>query len=246
MASEEERVENLSSFYLENQLATDRRLVGFRLKTILPWLKGSRCLELGSGSGDSTFSLVDIFESVTVVDGSETLLDKLPAHPKLEKAHSLFENFEPQGKFDCILADHVLEHVEDPQRILDRMKSWLAPSGNIVVGVPNGNSLHRLAGVTMGLLSSQFDLNERDHILGHRRVYSFESLIRELEGRGLRIIHTGGVFLKCLSNNQMESSFSEEMISGFYELGKDFPEIAAEIFAVCTINQAEPTHQTII
>lgn len=234
MDFEAERVETVSTFYLENQLNIDRRLIGFRFEAISPWLTGSNCLELGPGSGDSTFSLMDIFESVTVVDGSETLLDNLPADPKLEKIHSLFENFEPQRTFDCIVADHVLEHVEEPGKILHRMKDWLAPGGHIIVGVPNGNSLHRLAAVKMGLLSSQFALNERDHILGHRRVYSFETLIQELEISGLRVIQSGGVFLKCLSNKQIESSFSEEMIFGFYELGKDFPEIAAEIFAVCT------------
>lgn len=239
MGFEAERVEKVSSFYIEDQLKIDRRLIGFRFETISPWLSGRDCLELGPGSGESTFSLVDIFESVTVVEGSKTLLANLPAHPKLEKIHSLFENFEPRKSFDFILADHVLEHVEDPRTILNRMKNWLAPGGKIVVGVPNANSLHRLAAVKMGLLSSQFELNERDHILGHRRVYSMEGLIQDLQNSGLTIIHTGGVFLKCLSNGQMEKNFSEEMIAGFYELGKDLPEIAAEIFAVCTVAPCE-------
>jgi hypothetical protein len=43
----------------------------------------------------------------------------------------------------------------------------------------------------------------------------------------------GGVFFKPLSNGQIEEHWSKEMIQGFYELGKDFPGLSAEIYAVC-------------
>lgn len=150
----------MSSFYIENQLNIDKRLIVFRFETLSPWLSGRHCLELGPGSGDSTFALLEIFESVTVVEGSQTLLSNLPAHPKLEKIHSLVENFEPQKAFDFILADHVLEHVEDPRTILKPMKNWLAPGGKIVVGVPNANSLHRLIALKMGLPPSLSSMKE--------------------------------------------------------------------------------------
>lgn len=44
----------------------------------------------------------------------------------------------------------------------------------------------------------------------------------------------GGVFLKPLSNQQIEDHWSPQMIKGFYELGRDFPEFTADIYAVCT------------
>ena len=43
----------------------------------------------------------------------------------------------------------------------------------------------------------------------------------------------GGVFLKPLTNSQIEKWWTEEMMDAFYELGKEYPEIAAEIYAVC-------------
>jgi hypothetical protein len=43
----------------------------------------------------------------------------------------------------------------------------------------------------------------------------------------------GGVFFKPLTNQQIQDHWTEEMIQGFYELGKDFPEYAAELYAVC-------------
>jgi hypothetical protein len=45
----------------------------------------------------------------------------------------------------------------------------------------------------------------------------------------------GGVFFKPLSNQQIQEQWSEAMIQGFYELGKDFPSHAAELYAVCEL-----------
>ena len=236
MSDEISRIQEVSSFYLNDQLSIDDALLKLRFETITPWLRGSSCLELGPGDGKQLPSLLEIFSHVTVVDGSEALLDNIRLNSdKLEKVHTLFEHFSTENKFDCIIADHVLEHVADPQLILRQMRNWLAPGGTIIVGVPNANSLHRLAAVKMGILNSQYELNERDQILGHRRVYSPEQLREEIEHAGLQVSNMFGVFLKPFSNQQIEASFSYEMILGFYELGKDFPEIAAETYAICEL-----------
>jgi hypothetical protein len=42
-----------------------------------------------------------------------------------------------------------------------------------------------------------------------------------------------GVFFKPLSNEQIQYHWTEEMIQGFYAVGKDFPDQAAEMYAVC-------------
>jgi hypothetical protein len=43
----------------------------------------------------------------------------------------------------------------------------------------------------------------------------------------------GGVFLKPLSNGQIQDHWTTAMVEAFFELGKDFPEIAGEIYAIC-------------
>jgi general stress protein 26 len=40
--------------------------------------------------------------------------------------------------------------------------------------------------------------------------------------------------LKFLANGQIEQWFSQDMIQAFYELGKDYPELCAEIMVVAT------------
>jgi len=102
----------------------------------------------------------------------------------------------------------------------------------LIVGVPNAKSFHRLAAVKMGLLKSEYELNNRDIELGHYRVYDILMLQNELINAGYKICYKGGVFFKPLSNKQIQDNWNAEMIEAFYELGKDFQENTAEIFVV--------------
>ena len=233
--SERARIEKLSRWYLTDQLDFDRRMIGYRYRSIKPHLRGPRGLELGPAEGLMTRRLVEDFSELTVVDGAADLLAAIPNVRNLTKVHSLFEEFEPEGRFDTIVMDHILEHVEDPVALLRRARGWLVSAGRIVVGVPNGNSFHRLAGVKMGLLREPCELNARDHSLGHRRVYTRETLFADVLNAGLSPTAWGGVFFKPLSNQQIQDHWTDEMIEGFYALGKDFPEHANELFAVCEV-----------
>jgi 2-polyprenyl-3-methyl-5-hydroxy-6-metoxy-1,4-benzoquinol methylase len=197
-------------------------------------MRGPDGLELGPAEGEMTQFLVQEFVRLTVVDGSVQLLTRIPDTANLLKVHSLFEEFEPRQRFSTIILEHILEHVEHPVELLKRVKSWsTGDDGRILLGVPNGHSVHRLAAVKMGLLASPTELNQRDHTLGHRRVYTSETFRRDIETAGLRVLETGGVFFKPLSNLQIQEHWTEEMMDGFFELGKDFPEHGAELYAVC-------------
>ena len=85
----------------------------------------------------------------------------------------------------------------------------------------------------MGLLSHSSQLNSRDIALGHRRVHSSTPFREDIEESGLIITELGGVYLKPLSNSQIQDNWNDVMIKGFFQLGKDFPELSAESFAVC-------------
>lgn len=235
-AEEVKSINSASSWYLNEQLDFDKDLIKFRYQTIKPMLVGASGLELGSAEGVMTNLLINDFESLTVVDASLNLLQAIPPNKKLIKFCSLFEDFAPKGLYDSIIIEHVLEHVENPNYLLQRAKEWLAPGGRLFIGVPNGNSIHRLAAVKMGLLNFPTELNERDKKLGHRRVYTPTTFHEELVLAGLKVVDFGGVFFKPISNAQIQADWTSEMIEGFYRLGKDFPEYAAEIYAVTEKN----------
>ncbi len=235
---EGQRLDENASWYLHEQLDFDKRLIGFRYRSIKPWFEGNTCLELGPAEGMMTRLLLADFPSLTVVDSASDLLDQIPDHAALEKVNSLFEDYEPGWLFDTIILEHVLEHVESPGELLARVRKWCRSGGRIVVGVPNGHSFHRLAAVKMGLLASPTELNDRDQALGHRRVYTPESFRRECEESGLHVLHEGGVYFKPLANAQIQEHWNESMIEGFCLLGQDFPQNAAEIFSVCLASSA--------
>lgn len=231
--SEAGRIEGLANWYLKDQTDFDVRMIRFRYDSIKPYLRGLRGLELGPAEGQMTRFLVDHFETLTVVEGSGELLATVPNSANIVKIHAMFEQFEPSEPFDTVVMEHILEHVERPVELLMRAKGWLAPGGRIIVGVPNANSIHRLVAVKMGLLTHPAQLNSRDLALGHRRVYSTATLAVDIAAAGLRREASGGVFFKPLSNQQIQEHWTEDMIRGFFELGKDFPDSAAEIYSVC-------------
>jgi 2-polyprenyl-3-methyl-5-hydroxy-6-metoxy-1,4-benzoquinol methylase len=234
--NEGSRVESQSDWYLKEQLDFDRRMIGFRYQTLKPHIKGPEGLELGPAEGEMTQFLVADFSNLTVVDGSSELLSQIPDRTNLKKVHSLFEEFEPSQKFNTIIMEHILEHVDDPVALLTKAKGWLWAGGKVLIGVPNANSIHRLVAVKMGLLTVPSELNSRDYALGHRRVYAPETLALDIKQAGYNIDEMGGVFFKPLSNSQIQENWNEDMIQGFYNLGKDFPENAAELYAVCSLD----------
>jgi 2-polyprenyl-3-methyl-5-hydroxy-6-metoxy-1,4-benzoquinol methylase len=178
--------------------------------------------------------LTNDFEALHLVEGSLDLLQQIPDYANITKHHSMFEDFTTPLKFDTIIMSHVLEHIEQPIPVLQRIKTWLAKEGVLIISVPNARSLHRIVAVKMGLLKTEHTLNERDHALGHYRVYDTETLCAHIQKAGFKILDKGGSFLKPLSNNQIEQYWTPEMVEGFFEAGKEFPENCAEIFVVCT------------
>lgn len=91
--------------------------------------------------------------------------------------------------------EHILEHVDLPVVLLMKVKEWLMPGGKILIGVLNGNYIHRLVAVKMGLLKQPCELNYRDQALGHRRVYTQDSLRTYLYSAELHLIQIGVYFL---------------------------------------------------
>lgn len=234
---EKKHVEQVSGWYLEEQLDIDKRLIRERYNTLKEYLIGPNGLELGSADGQMTQFLVADFEKLTIVDGAPELLEVIPDAPNLLKVHSLFEEFNPQEKFNTIIMEHILEHVEYPVDLLKLAKNWLAPKGRILLGVPNADSFHRLVAVKMGLLDNPCQLNKRDISQGHRRVYTPSTFRKDITDAGLQIETMGGVLFKPLSNQQIQNQWNEEMIRGFFALAKDFPWNAADIYAVCRLEQ---------
>jgi hypothetical protein len=226
-------VDNSASFYIERILDIDYQLCQFTYESFKPFFHGTSCLELGPASGYMTRFLVNDFKDLILVEGAKELYDRIPPYPNVTKHLSLFEDFDTGQTFDTIILSHVLEHIENPVALLNRIRNWMHDETVLLISVPNARSIHRIVAVEMKIISSIYELNSRDKELGHYRVYDFQTLSEDVYRAGYSIIEKGGVFLKPVSNRQIQDTWSLEMIRGFYEVGKKFSDSCAEIFLVC-------------
>lgn len=218
----------------------NRIITKLTYKTLSRYFYGVSCLEMGCADGVGTQFLIEKFKHVTAVDGSSKMIKKLRKRlvqkKNLEIVLSYFENLSLNKKFDTIMVSHVLEHVDDSIRILKVTKKHAHKKTIIIIEVPNAHSLHRQAGVLMGLIKEEHSLNSSDKSVGHKRVFDLDLLTQIIIESGLKIKKTGGFLLKPFSNTQLEKIFdSEKMIKAYSELGEKYPGIAAEIYAICSL-----------
>lgn len=229
----QKKIDESADFY-SKYLKIDSRLLLFCFKELKRYFKGSLALEIGPANGEMSKLLKDEFDKLHIVEGSEILLEKIPNYANVKKYNCLIEKYNTEFKYDTIIMSHVLEHIADPLLALNKVHSILKSDGVFLVSVPNAKSLHRLVAVEMGLLKSEYELNERDHELGHYRIYDLGLLKSQIVEAGFKIVTTGGYFLKPLTNNQIEQYWTNDMIEGFYKVGKHFQESCAEIYVVCS------------
>ena len=139
-----------------------------------------KILELGPAEGVMTKELIRFDSSLTVIEAAPHFCEELREKYKNINVHqALFEKVEINKKFDAIVLGHVLEHVEEPKLILQKIRNWLKPNGIVLCAVPNARSIHRQAAVEMKLISSIFERSEKDIHHGHMRIYTPETLLSE-------------------------------------------------------------------
>jgi SAM-dependent methyltransferase len=154
----------------------------------------------------------------------------------LEESATALESLAPHG-FDTALVSSVLHETTEPERLLEATVDAMRSGGQILVNVPNAFSFHRLLAVKMGLISAPDALTERNRRLGQPIVYGPQSLRALVHGAGLVELRLEGYLFKPFTNEQMAriaSSAGEALIAGLEELGRDFPEHAAEICITAT------------
>jgi 2-polyprenyl-3-methyl-5-hydroxy-6-metoxy-1,4-benzoquinol methylase len=205
-------------------------------KNLIPYYNGRTCLELGCADGEGTKTLIKHFDKVIAIDGSKRQIDLARKRVKSRNVtfiESYIEDLELEEKFDTIVLAHILEHVDNPVNILKISKKFLNKNGIIIIDVPNAYSIHRQVGVLMGLLNDEHDLNESDKSVGHKRVYDFPLLEKDVKKAGLTVKEKSGILIKPFSNKQLNKILTKKGVEAFSVLGKKYPDISAELILIC-------------
>lgn len=213
----------------------------FMVRSFLPFFRAGNLLELGCYKGEFTRLVIKHFEDVTCVEASREALSeaesKLGGRAKL--IHARFEDVQLPTLYDNILLTHVLEHLDDPTHLLQRInREWLSPKGRLFLVCPNANAPSRQIAVKMGLIPHNAAVTPSEAEHGHRRTYALDTLERDAHAAGLRVVHRSGIFFKALANFQWDqllhtNIISREYLDGCYMLGQQYPDLCASIFLLC-------------
>jgi SAM-dependent methyltransferase len=148
-----------------------------------------RILEIGCGAGATLAWLKTRFpDAYTVgVDGYPPVLDTLTTRADLALIHDLEAPLPDLGGFDLILALDVLEHLRQPEQVLQHLTRILNTDGRIIVSVPNVAHHSVLRDL---VLRRRFEYQD-DGILDrtHLRFYTESSAIGLMNAAGLQVIN---------------------------------------------------------
>lgn len=213
----------------------------YMIRSFEPFFRPGSLLELGSFKGDFTNRLLHHFDDITCVEASDAAVEEAKRRfsDKVDLIHAPFETVQLPRRYDNIVLTHVLEHLDEPVRVLARIKNeWLAANGRLFLVCPNANAPSRQIAVKMGLISHNAAVTTAEHEHGHRRTYSLDTLERDAVAAGLSVCHRSGIFFKALANFQWDrllqtDIISKEYLDGCYKLGQQYPDLCSSIFLLC-------------
>ena len=166
--------------YLRNISQDERTSLSVLAHLIAPQ---ARVLDLGCGSGALGQHLLQT--KSCSVDGV-TLNDAEAAHARPHYQRIVVDNLETCDllatfagqRYDAIVCADVLEHLSRPERVLAACRELLAPSGQLLISVPNAG----YCGLIVDLLHGEFRYREEGLLdRTHLRFFTRRSLTRFLQ-----------------------------------------------------------------
>jgi hypothetical protein len=246
MMSKEKRINQYQENYL-NQYGFEAQMVKYRRKLVMERLnaiKPRTVIEVGCGSEllyQHYFRVAGAVDQWVIVEpGSEFYgIASKSGLPNLVAIQGFFEEAILQIKAhlptppDMIIISSVLHEVASPRELLGAAQSIMGEQSVLHVNVPNATSFHRMLAKSMGLINDVKVLSTRNLELLQQRVYDAASLRIDIEATGLAVVSAGGYLVKPFTHVQMQTistQLGEAVLDGLYQMGKDRPELASEIY----------------
>lgn len=213
----------------------------YMIESFKPFFNNGSLLELGSFKGDFTRRFAEYFEDITCVEAASEAINEAKAKlgEKITYINSTFEKATLPSRYENVVLTHVLEHLDDPVKVLGRINDeWLTENGLLFLVCPNANAPSRQIAVKMGLISHNAAVTPAEAEHGHRITYTLDTLERDAVAAGLKVVHRSGIFFKALANFQWDRLLQTDIISkdyldGCYKLGQHYPDLCSSIFLVC-------------
>lgn len=151
----------------EQVAADDPSVIGRRIASYLDRREALDVLDFGGGDGSVGHDVVvRVAESgsVLVVDYGNSVLKESDS-VAVNKVATLDEVGDREGAFDLVIASAVLEHLQNPMPVLDRLIALLKPGGTLYVRTPDAAPVIVLAqklrlSLEFGFPAHLFDLGQ--------------------------------------------------------------------------------------
>ncbi len=170
-----------------------------------------------------------------ILEGAAEIIDdykrKYDPPTQVEIVQTYFEEYYSSESFDAVEAGFVMEHVDDPKRVINHIKQFLKPGGKMYLSVPNARSLHRIIGYEAGLLDNYYKLSKHDLQLGHKRYFDLNSFTKLALDCGLKICNVEGILLKPVTGDQLtQLNLEPKVWEALLKVGVKFPDICNSIY----------------
>ncbi|MEK9569746.1 MAG: class I SAM-dependent methyltransferase [Paracoccaceae bacterium] len=228
-----------SDLEFENEIIKYRRLAVLeRIDHYFPM----HILEVGCGL-EPLFLHLPTQMHVTVVEPTKAFYEnadlKSQGFENAQVLHTKLEDACLETQFDMIIVSCLLHEIEDQTAFLKKLHNISCDNTIIHINVPNAMSMHRRLAVSMGLISSSYEISETQKKMQQSHPpFDSKSLKYFLTTHNFKVCNFGGYFIKPFTHTQMmqllHAGVANEMVlDGLFELGTEMPELASEIWVDC-------------
>lgn len=161
-------------------------------------------LDVGCGYGEILYAIKNKYPSSSVlgIEPSSKVATQANQYFDIEVLPILLEEYVPIRKFDIILCNHTLEHVDDPIKFVKLLKRLLKPNGILYIEVPN------VLVPSGGFSLNKFFYNE------HLQTFSAYNLERFLNNLDMELVQADtSTFLKFICKVKKAPISKQERIS---------------------------------
>lgn len=185
-------IEDVSTWYKTEGWYKQLLFEGYRV--IKPYLTGKTLLEIGPADGVMTKLLHRHFTAMTLLEPAHIYVQYLQKQfPDAKVVETTVEDFHPKTTYDTIVMAHVLEHIEDFDRALRKLRPAMHKKSRLIIIVPNAHAPQRRISVALGIIPKLDALNRRDKRLDHKRVYTLDLLKQHITRAGFHIQQSGNI-----------------------------------------------------
>lgn len=184
-------------------------------------------LDLGCGAGANTLALFGNRTDVDVV-GLDISRNAVEAYQKRTGRPAVLGHGErldfPDASFDLVICDDVIEHVVDPDLLVEEIRRVLVPGGHLLLSTPNLAAWFNRIALLVGLQPAFSEVSTR-HIfgrpgaivVGHLRLFTARSLRAFLTHHRLRVVRADAARFPALGTGPVAAL--DGLFAGSYRFG---------------------------